>query len=212
MPPYHEIDTSKWNRKDHFGFFKNFDIPFFNITANVDVTKLVKHSKKEGYSFFLSSLYYSMKAAHMVEPFRYRILDGKVVCYDKINPGTTAINQEHVFKYTYLDYQEDMMAFISQSKIDLAEQIKQPGLLPNSGLDVIFYSSIPWISFTSFQHARRFLKDDSIPRIVFGKYFEENGKYKMPLSVEVSHAMMDGYHVGQYFETYQKLLDKISNP
>lgn len=206
MGNYHEIDLETWNRKDHFNFFKEFDIPFFNTTANVDVTQLVTHTKQKGYSFFLSALYFSLKAAHKVESFRYRILDGKVICYDKVHPGTTAINEENIFKYTYLTYQDDLVAFVQKSQKDLEEQMKAPGLLPNSGLDVIYYSSLPWISFTSFQHARKFIKDESIPRIMFGKYFTENGIIKMPVSVEVNHALMDGYHVGQFFEIFQELL------
>ena len=48
---------------------------------------------------------------------------------------------------------------------------------------------------------------DSIPRVSWGKYFEDNGKIKMPISVQVHHAMMDGLHVGRYFEMIQDILD-----
>jgi chloramphenicol O-acetyltransferase type A len=48
---------------------------------------------------------------------------------------------------------------------------------------------------------------DSIPRIAWGKYFEENGKIKLPLSVQVHHALVDGLHVGQYFNAIQEILD-----
>lgn len=48
---------------------------------------------------------------------------------------------------------------------------------------------------------------DSIPRISWGKYFEENGKIKLPMSVQAHHALMDGMHVGQYFSMFQEILD-----
>ena len=48
---------------------------------------------------------------------------------------------------------------------------------------------------------------DSIPRISWGKYFEESGKIKLPLSVQAHHALVDGIHVGQYFNTIQEILD-----
>lgn len=208
MSDYKIIDIEKWNRKDHFEFFKSFDIPFFNVTANVDVTRLLEKSRQENFSFFLASLYYSQRVIQEVESFRYRIKDDQVICYDVVHPGTTALGEDKVFKYTYLTYQPDMMDFISQAKTDLQDQLTRPGLFPNSGLDVIYYSTMPWVTFTSFQHARKFSHGNSIPRIVFGKYFQENGRYKMPISVEVNHALMDGYHVGQYLETLQQLLDE----
>ena len=48
---------------------------------------------------------------------------------------------------------------------------------------------------------------DSIPRIAWGKYFEENGKIKLPLPIQVHHALVDGLYVGQYFNAIQEILD-----
>jgi len=74
--------------------------------------------------------------------------------------------------------------------------------------NIIHYSVIPWVKFTSFKHARKFDKNDSIPKIVLGKYQMENGKMNMPVSVEVHHSLMDGLHVGKYFDLFQKYLDE----
>ena len=65
---------------------------------------------------------------------------------------------------------------------------------------------ITWISFTSFAHARKPRKEDSVPKIVFGKYTEQNDLIKMPVSVEVHHSLMDGIHVGKFFEFFQVYL------
>ena len=35
-----EFDVENWNRKNQFNFFKEYEDPFFNLTANVDVTNL----------------------------------------------------------------------------------------------------------------------------------------------------------------------------
>jgi chloramphenicol O-acetyltransferase type A len=72
--------------------------------------------------------------------------------------------------------------------------------------DLIHYSVIPWIAFTSFTHAKKYNTRDSIPKIVFGKYCDDSGVAKMPVSVEVHHALMDGIHVGEFFEIFQKHL------
>jgi chloramphenicol O-acetyltransferase type A len=65
---------------------------------------------------------------------------------------------------------------------------------------------IPWTSFTSLKHARRFAKDDSISKIVFGKFFQEGNVLKLPISVEVNHAMMDGFQIGKYLNELQKMI------
>ena len=49
--------------------------------------------------------------------------------------------------------------------------------------------------------------DRMFPRMVWGKMFEETGRKKLPHSVEVNHAIADGFHVGKYFVSLQNKLD-----
>ena len=37
---------------------------------------------------------------------------------------------------------------------------------------------------------------------------ETSGKRSMPVSVHVHHALVDGVHVGQYIEEFQKLMNE----
>ncbi len=54
------LDLDTWNRKELFYFFKDYEQPFFNICADVDVTSLVNYTKKNGLSFFRASLFLSL--------------------------------------------------------------------------------------------------------------------------------------------------------
>ena len=73
--------------------------------------------------------------------------------------------------------------------------------------DLLHYSVLPWISFTSFSHARRHRADDSVPKIVFGRYRGDAGAERMPVSVEVHHALVDGLHVGRFLDRMQARLN-----
>jgi chloramphenicol O-acetyltransferase type A len=50
------------------------------------------------------------------------------------------------------------------------------------------------------------LNPDSIPRFAWGKFFPENQRLLMPLSVQAHHALVDGVHMGFYFEFMQDYL------
>ena len=52
---------------------------------------------------------------------------------------------------------------------------------------------------------------DSVPRIAWGKYFEEHGSMKLPLNVQAHHALLDGVHLGKYFLQVQEYLDQPEN-
>ena len=45
------IDMETWPRRDHFGFFNNFDDPHFNMCANMDITSFYTFLKPSGVSF-----------------------------------------------------------------------------------------------------------------------------------------------------------------
>jgi chloramphenicol O-acetyltransferase type A len=99
--------------------------------------------------------------------------------------------------------------FLRSAKKEIDKTQSEKGLMPAmQGENVIHYSSIPWINFTGLSHARSFSYKDSIPKISFGKVTEHQGIKQMPVSVHVHHALMDGYHVGQYISLFEELLNQ----
>jgi chloramphenicol O-acetyltransferase type A len=72
---------------------------------------------------------------------------------------------------------------------------------------MLFMTAIPWVSFTSFMHPMHLNPADSVPRFAWGKFFKERRRLKMPLGVQVHHALMDGLHVGRYYAEVERYLD-----
>jgi chloramphenicol O-acetyltransferase type A len=48
--------------------------------------------------------------------------------------------------------------------------------------------------------------DDSIPRVVFGKCTTDQQSVRMPVSIEVHHALVDGVDVAKFIERFQAAL------
>lgn len=205
------IDISCWIRKDHYEFFSQFTEPFFGVTVSIDCTIAYQHAKKNNLSFFLFYLYQALKAGNAIENFRYRIIDKKVYLFDHINASPTVHRPDGTFGFSYIDFNEDEALFYANAKMIIEEVKNSKGLVPAvSGENVIHFSAVPWIRFTSVSHARSFTFPDSCPKISFGKMTEENGKKMMPLSVHVHHALADGYHVGLFIDKFQALMNNPS--
>lgn len=205
---YQKIDLASWSRKDLFHLFKNYEDPFFNLTANVEVTALFNHCKSKKESFFLSCLYASTRAINEIENLRMRILEEEVVVYEVINCGSTVFHEsEKTFSFCYFDYDEDRAEFLRKGKESLEAHNQNPSLDPRlNELNSIHHSVLPWIHFTQFKHARRAGNKESIPRVTFGKAKKSlSGNVEIPVSIEVNHALADGYHVGLFFERLEKL-------
>jgi chloramphenicol O-acetyltransferase type A len=205
MPTY--LDTERWSRSQQFHFFKTYDQPFFNICAPLDVTELLRLSRSEGGpAFFLTYHYLALRAANEEEPFRYRLRGDRVLVHDRIDMGTTILLDGERFAFCYFEYDEDGARFLEKASAAVESLRASDGRLrPSEGRDDLVHCSvIPWISFTSFSHARMRIPQDSVPKLVFGKYFADGDRFRMPVSVEVHHALMDGVHVGRYFERLER--------
>ncbi len=204
------LDLSAWKRRRHHDFFLNFDNPFFNICADVDITEFLAFTRNQQVPFFLASLFLSCKAANGIAEFRYRLRGDKVLVHDVIHAGSTVLNEDETFGFCYFDYSPNFGDFLPAAESRLAEyHASDTKLNPKDDRDdMLHYSVIPWVSFSSFSHARRFGTRDSVPRIVFGKYRKESDAVKLPVSVEVHHALMDGLHVGRFFSAFQEHLNK----
>ncbi len=208
---YKLLNLDTWNRNEHFHFFKDYDNPFYNICTEVDVTVLYNLCKEKGFSFFFASLFASTKAANLTEEFRYRIKDGKVIVYDLIHPGSTFLNEDNTFRFVYFNFNYSFQKFNAEAEkiIKNISTGKNKTMLVHEEQDnLIHYSVIPWISFSSISHARNFKTNDSIPKIVFGKHSAKSGRLVMPVSVEVHHALVDGFHVANYLNKFQEILNR----
>lgn len=204
------LDLDAWPRRQQFDWFRTYERPYFNVCAPTDVTRLFQHCKNSGVPFSLAYHFLSLRAANEIEPFRYRLRGDRVLVHGRIDCGTTVPVGDDRFAFAYFEYAEDFRTFRQGFNEEMARIAARDGALePREDCDdLIHYTVLPWMSFTSFSHARRDGKEDSIPKIVFGKTYESEGKLLMPHSVEVHHALMDGLHVGRYFERFQNLLNE----
>ncbi len=210
MPRY--LDTETWSRRQLFRLFKDYDDPSFNVCADVDATRLLDFTRSRSLSFFVTYHFLSTKTANELEPFRYRLRGGRVLVHERVDAGAVLLLEDESFTFVYFDFTEDFRAFHDDAvaTIDRARVEAPPLDAREDRDDLIYHSVIPWVAFTSISHARDSGRQNGIPKISFGKYREAGGRMMMPVSVEVHHALMDGLHVGRYFERLQSYFDDPS--
>ena len=205
-----KLNLETWNRKEHFKFFNQFEEPFFGVTVEIDCTKAYLKSKQSGVSFFTFYLYKTMIAVNQTENFRYRIQENEVYIYDKINVSSTVLRDDTTFGFSLIEFDVDILAFSKNVNTEIERVKNTSGLFTRDfpTVNLIHFSTLPWINFTSFSHARSFTFEDSCPKISFGKMeISANGKRTFSMSVHVHHGLMDGYHVGKFVDLFQNLMN-----
>ncbi|QGY42982.1 chloramphenicol acetyltransferase [Maribellus comscasis] len=207
------IDIENWDRKEHFLFFSRMDYPQYNICMDIDVTNFLAFIKARKLSFYYSMIYVASTALNRIKNFRYRIRDGKVVLHDQIHPSFTDMDEDKnagLFKFVTLDLRGDIETFEKKAKEANKNQTEYFEFEKLAGRDdLIFITCIPWISFTHISHTISLNKNDSVPRISWGKYFKRDEKVCLPFSVQVNHALVDGLHIGKYIDELQQYIDNL---
>ncbi|MEL6656218.1 MAG: chloramphenicol acetyltransferase [Bacteroidota bacterium] len=202
------ISFSNPHRKKHFEFFRSMDQPHFNLVANVDISGFLEVVKSRKLPFTPYMVYVLSKVANDIPVFRWRIRGEQVVEHESVQPSFTVPTEvSEVFSFCTVEYHPDRDTFVQRAQDTIARMKNDPDFEDEEGRDdYLFMSAIPWVSFTGLSHAMHYSPADSVPRISWGKYFEQNGRTLMPLAVQAHHAVVDGSDMGRYFQGVEALL------
>lgn len=205
------IDVDQWHRKNHFNFYKTFPDPNFNICFSLDITKAYQFSKAQKLSPFLVLMYLSSQACNSVEAFKRRInTQSQPYVLDVVTPSATVADSDGIFNFCNMVHCQNLKEFITLNSKHVESALQEVPLsaIENSD-DQIFYSITPWLSFTSYKHAKGegFL---DIPRIVFGKFNKQEHCITMPVSIELHHAIADAIDIAKYQQSFTDHMKQLS--
>lgn len=204
-----KIDPNTWPRRDIFDFFSKISNPFYSVTFNVDVTEAYAYAKRSGLSFYYALVYLVTRAINSVEAFRYALVDGELVLLDERSPSFTDLKKgSESFHIVTMPCKGDIAEFCFDAKRRSAGQTTFLST-DKEGVDLIYFSCLPWIELTALTNERDFDPDDAIPRVSWGKFHERDGRKILGMSLELNHRFTDGVHIGKFAEALQNLISEL---
>ena len=205
------VDMATWARADQFGFFRDFERPHFAVTSRVDVSALMTARVREGISPFRACLHAIGAGLHAVPELRMRLRGEGAVLHDNLRLSPTIAMENGDFRYAYLDWNDDFTTFDRVARIEI-DRIRAGGPLnanDGSADDLGYLSCLPWLDFTAIDNALPHAQD-SIPRVSWGRIVPRAGDgHDMALAIQVHHALVDGQHVGRFFEEVSERLARF---
>jgi len=204
------LDLERWPRRDAFEYFRTFDKPFFNVCVRLDVARLkAALAARDSRGLSLTLYYLALRLANEHEAFRLRLEGPRVRIYEVVHGSTTVLRSDgESFVFADLAYTPAHAPFVAGARaaIDIARTAS--GCFEPKVEEVarIHFTTLPWLHFTSFSHARNWGGEDSVPKLAFGRAQADGPHSWLPMSVEVHHALMDGLHVGRYVQDFEALL------
>lgn len=206
------IELKGWNREKLFRMYQDSDLPYIIFSARVDVTRLLAHVRARGFSFSAALAFCCTRTANGIDNFRYRFdEEGPYRIGRNVAFMTHLRENEEIFITVEGPPTEDMAAFCQI----VQRRAEEPGYdygienLPKRS-DFINFSSIPWLDYTQLFRTITRAGKDCVPKISWGRYTTDAmGCTKLTLTVQVHHGLMDGYHVGLFYQQLEEYLDSL---
>ncbi len=203
------IDLTTWKRRDHFTLYKGLEYPYLNITANVNINNLYTWSKDHQISLFSCIAFLTTRAANHIPELRMRIRGEQVVEHPMVHPSFSVLTDDETFGFATIQYTPDFSVFFKNIINGIEAAKKDPSIHDEPGRDdMVFLSTMTWVSFTQISHPLPLNPPDSFPRITWGKFFVQGDQRLLPLSLAANHALVDGLHVGKFFELVQNWMNQ----
>lgn len=197
-------EVKNFYRKELFDHFHNNTNPFVIVTTKIDITNI--YNKCDNY--YASIAYFINRAVNEVEQFKYRYEKGSIYKYDVLD-----INYTHRFEdqigFFYTEYTEDYKDYIEEYKGKKALFLEDHQNIFNTDEGEIWVSYVPWFNFSSLVPS--FDKDNTIPQFIWDKFIFEGDRCYINLMIMVHHGFADGYHISQFLEKFNNLIDNIDN-
>ena len=199
------IEMSEYARKDHFNYFKNMSYPYVGVTVNVDITDFLIKIKENKLPFFLTFLYNVSNAANAIPELRQRIHADGIIEYQNCKPSYTVALEDRTYCYCALDCSMPFNSYLPYA-LQKHEKAKQNPTIDDGGdSSLLFVSTVPWFSYTALVQPVP-QPADSNPRITWGKFFEQDSRTLIPVSILCHHALVDGIHIAQFYEKLEQQL------
>jgi chloramphenicol O-acetyltransferase type A len=200
--------VTDYYRREHYDFFRAYEMPFYTITFNLDITAVKQFSSDHDYPIYLTQCFLFARGMSRVEDFRYRVVDDQIVLHDHLEIAATLPAPNGAFSFAKFDHDPDLENFLHRAET-VSEHARQAASLDDTAEgNTILFTSIPGVRFTGFTHVTPADRTDGRARVAFGKFFEEAGRLMVPVGLGVNHIFIDGVALSQLVEEVQTEFDK----
>nr|WP_026682659.1 type A chloramphenicol O-acetyltransferase [Priestia megaterium] len=202
------IEKEKWDRLPYFEHYLNQKCTF-SITANIDITKLLEQLRNKGIKLYPSFIYMVTRIVNNHKEFRTCFKDdGTLGYWESMLPSYTIFhNDNKSFSSIWTEFSDEFRVYYKNYQDDMKQYAEVKGFFTKENVPENSFpiSSIPWVSFTGFNLNVNNNHDYLLPIITGGKYFNQEDKILLPISLQVHHAVCDGYHASTFIDELQQL-------
>ena len=203
-----EINPKETSRALAYELWLNAPNPMVTFFKTLDVTNLIKMSKKKNMKFNMLLDYCIGKAAVQVKEFYILPVGDKLIQYDTIAVNSIVKNIAGEVSSCDILYTDDLENFnrdYMKYTTEVAETLQDRDLSETSM--VIGTSAIIDTEIDGAVGMNSGIFNN--PFIIWGKYRKKGFRYYLPISFQFHHTQMDGAHAGRFLAKLQDAIEEL---
>ena len=203
-----EINPKDTSRASAYELWISAPNPMVTFFKTLDVTNLMKKSKKKHLKFNMLLDFCIGKAAVSVKEFYILPVGEKLIKYDCIAVNTIVKNKTGEVSSCDISYADNLEKFNQdylKYTIQVAETCQDRDLSNDSM--VIGTSAIIDTEIDGAVGMNSGIFNN--PFIIWGRYRRKLFRYYLPLSFQFHHTQMDGAHAGQFLRNLQSEINRL---
>ena len=202
-----EINPQETKRAFAFEMWLNAPMPMVTLVKTMNVSRLMKLSKKTGVKFNTLMCWCIGKAAMETEELFLLPENGKLFRYDSIAINVVVRNSKGGINSCDIPYSADLQQF-NRDYLELTTKVAKE--CQSSFLDGYMIVGTSAMIQTELdcilnQYTDKFLN----PMVMWGKYRKGLFKTTLPVSFQFHHVQMDGGDAARFLERLQRKINTI---
>ena len=206
----HEVNPQDTTRAYAFEMWMNAPMPMVTFFKTLNVSRLVKVSKRRGLKFNMLMCYCIGKAASQVKEFYLLPVGDKLMQYDSIAVNTIVANSKGEVSSCDIPFTEDLAQF-NQDYLRLTKQVAESCTDHDlsEGCMVIGTSALAQYEIDGAVGMYSGIFNN--PFLIWGKYKRQWWKTMLTVSFQFHHTQMDGAHAARFLTLVQKEIDNYND-
>ena len=202
-----EINPNETSRAYAFDMWIKAPMPMVTLLRTLDVSRLVKTSRKQGLKFNMLMCWCIGKAASGIKEFYLLPVDGKLMQYDTLAVNTIVINSQGEVSSCDIPFSHDLQEF-DINYLRLTRQVARNCTnhdLPDSM--VIGTSALVDCDIDGAIGMYSGIFNN--PFLIWGRYKKRWLRTTLPLSFQFHHTQMDGAHAARFLNELQRTINSV---
>ena len=182
-------------------------MPMVTLVKTLDVSRIVKASRRTGIKFNTLMCWCIGKASSQVEEFFTLPESGKLYRYDQLAVNVIVNNRNGGINSCDISYTDDLQQF-NRDYLELTAQAARE--CKSSFLeDHMVVGTSAMIQTELDGIVNQYTDMFSNPMVMWGKYRKRLFKTTLPVSFQFHHVQMDGGHAARFLERLQDEINKV---